>query len=98
MYERDVLAYKLYRTLDEKVSKLRSWLSINMEITLKSLITVQPLITTYRQPEKKNEYQTLVLNYRPFGNVLAVSSSGVARACALAHIIFTAVSKRDALS
>ena len=27
----------------------------------------------YRQPEKRNEYQTLVLNDRPFGNALAVS-------------------------
>ena len=27
----------------------------------------------YRQPEKRSEYQTLVLNDRPFGNPLAVS-------------------------
>ena len=26
----------------------------------------------YKQPEKRSEYQTLVLNYRPFGNALAV--------------------------
>ena len=48
-----------------------------------------------RQLEKRNEYQTLVLNdlatrwLSPF--------SGVARACAHAHIIFTAVSKREAV-
>ena len=26
----------------------------------------------YRQPEKRSEYQTLVLNYRPFGNAFAL--------------------------
>ena len=30
------------------------------------------LLLTYRQPEKRSEYQTLVLNDRPFGNTLAV--------------------------
>ena len=30
------------------------------------------VIYFYRQPEKRSEYQTLVLNYRPFGNALAV--------------------------
>ena len=36
-------------------------------------------LETYRQPEKRSEYQTLVLNDRPFGNALAVS---VFRRCA----------------
>ena len=46
-------------------------------------------VCQYRQPEKRSEYQTLVLNDRPFG---------IARACAYAHMIFTAVSKRVAVN
>ena len=37
----------------------------------------------YRQPEKRSEYQTLILNDRPFGNALAVS---FCRRCARLHL------------
>ena len=51
-----------------------------------------------RQQEKRNEYQSLVINDGPFGNALAVSFFGIARACARASTIFTAVSKRDGVN
>ena len=45
-------------------------MSLNI-IRLATLINITEC--NYRQPEKKIEYQTLVLNLRPFGNALAVS-------------------------
>ena len=39
--------------------------------------TTQQQLKVNRQPEKRSEYQTLVLNYRPFGKVLAVALTGL---------------------